>query len=75
MTDYTTADRIVLLRDVTFDEMKQKIDDQKLEDILCDRYPDFVRMCEAIESDRENIESVTAVYEDEQVKFQIKMKK
>lgn len=74
INDYSDVDRIVIFRDLTYDEMKQEIDDNKFEDILSDRYEDFVHVCEIIEEKKSQIESVTCVFEDGQVKFDIKEK-
>lgn len=68
------ANRIVLLREVTRDETGVEVDEQKLEDVLCDRYPDFVRMCEEVEADRENVISISSTLEDGIIKFDVQKK-
>lgn len=74
-TDYKKADRIVLFREVIVDKPSGEVNDQKLESILGDQYIDFVHLCEEIESDRDNIESLTSVMEDDKISFNLKRKK
>lgn len=72
--DYHTADRDQLLRMVITNPDTQTVDDQILEDVLCDRYFDFVKLCEEVESTRSEIKAITSKYENGQTKFEIQKK-
>lgn len=74
ITDFTETDRIILFRDLTYDEIKKEIDERKFEDILLDKFGDFVTFCEKVEQNAENIETISSYYEEGELRFDIKYK-
>lgn len=74
VTNFEKTDRIILFRDLTYDEIKKEIDERKFEDILLDKFSDFVAFCEKVEQDAEKIETISSYYESGDLRFDIKYK-
>ena len=74
ITDFTETDRIILFNNLTYDEIKKEIDERKFEDILMDKFGDFVAFCEKVEQNAENIKAISSFYEDGELRFDIKYK-
>ena len=73
-TDFKNTDRIILFRDLTYDEIKKEVDERKFEDILLDKFGDFVAFCEKVESEANTIESISSYYEEGELRFDVKYK-
>lgn len=75
ITNFEKTDRIILFRNLTYDEVKKEVDERKFEDILLDKFNDFVAFCEKVEQDAEKIETISSYYEDGDLRFDINYKK
>lgn len=74
ITNFGETNRIILFRDLTYDEVKKEVDERKFEDILLDKFSDFVAFCEKVEQAAEKIETISSYYEEGDLRFDIKYK-
>lgn len=74
ISDYSHVNRVNLFKELTYDELKKEIDEQKFEDIIFDKYDEFVAFCTEIESNKSAINSVSCEYIDGELMFDIKYK-
>ena len=74
ISDYTHVNRVNLFKELTYDELKKEIDEQKFEDIIFDKYDNFVAFCTEIESNKSNIKSVSCDYVNGELIFDVEFK-
>ena len=74
ITDFKESNRIILFRDLTYDEIKKEIDERKFEDILLDKYDEFVAFCEKVEHEGDRVKSITSYYAEGELQFEVKYK-
>lgn len=66
--------RIDIFRNLVYDEIRKEVNEQIIDDIVMEKFDEFIDLCNELEAKGESIESVKCHYENGELYFDITYK-